>query len=118
MHRIAVTILCLCAVCAVTLSATAATNATRRATLQLTDREPLTLKGTRFLARERVRVTVTLDARRYVRWARANRLGMFVARFGDVHLDRCHNFIGRALGNGGSQATLKLPPHPLCPPQL
>jgi hypothetical protein len=115
MSKVAATIISLCAACAVSLSAAAATDATRRATLQLADRDPLTLKGSRFGSREHVRVTVTIDGRRYVRWGRANRPGTFGVRFGDVHVDRCSGFIARAVGNGGSQASFKLP-QPLCPP--
>jgi hypothetical protein len=117
MKNVAVTILCLCAVGTVSLTAPAATDATRRATLQLIDRDPLTLKGSRFRARERVRVTVTLNGHAYVRWTRASRPGTFAVRFGDVHVDRCSGFIARANGNGGSRASYKLP-QPQCPPPL
>jgi hypothetical protein len=117
MKNIAVTILCLCAACAVAFSAWAATDAGRRPALQLIDRQPLTLKGSRFRARERVRVTVTLNDHAYVRWTRASRPGTFAVRFGDVHVDRCSGFIARAIGNGGSRASYKLP-QPLCPPPL
>jgi hypothetical protein len=117
MNKVTATIFSLCAACAVSLPAPAATDATRRAKLQLTDRGPLTLKGSRFLSRERVRVTVTLDGHPYVRWVRARRPGTFAVRFGDVHVDRCSGFIARAVGNGGSRASFKLP-QPLCPPPL
>jgi hypothetical protein len=117
MNKVTATIFSLCAACAVSLPAPAATDATRRAKLQLTDRGPLTLKGIRFLSRERVRVTVTMDGHPYVRWVRASRPGTFAVRFGDVHVDRCSGFIARAVGNGGSRASFKLP-QPLCPPPL
>jgi hypothetical protein len=117
MNKVAATIFSLGAACAVALSAPAATDATRRAKLQLADREPLTLKGSRFLARERVRVTLTVEGRPYVRWTRAGRPGIFTVRFSEVHVDRCSGFIARAVGNGGSRAEFKLP-QPLCPPPL
>jgi hypothetical protein len=92
------------------------TAGTGRATLTLTDRAPLKLRGRGFLARERVRITVSAPIRKTKRVTASVR-GSFVVTFEDVVVDRCHRLIASAVGNGGSRASAKLP-QPQCPPPL
>jgi hypothetical protein len=88
-----------------------------RAALRLVDGDPVTLKGVRFAARERVRLVVEAGAERRVRFARATRAGWFVASFDSLVFDRCLGFRAFATGARGSAASLKLP-EPACPPGL
>jgi hypothetical protein len=90
---------------------------TKRATLQMVSKQPLVLRGTRFVDDERVRVTVYSQGTRSVRRVRAVNAGRFVVRFSDVFVDRCSGLRALAVGNEGSQAWLKLP-DPACPPTL
>jgi hypothetical protein len=85
--------------------------------LQLVTKQPLVLRGVRFVDDERVRVTVLADETRRVKRVRAVNMGRFVVRFADVFADRCSGLRARAVGNEGSQAWLKLP-DPACPPTL
>ena len=94
----------------------AATEARRSPALRLADREPLTLSGVRFHARELVRVKVTADSGTASRRMRATASGSFTSQF-DLALDRCSGLYAVAVGSRGSRATLKLP-EPLCPPSL
>src|SRR5438045_2937740 len=65
---------------------------------------PLTVRGTGFAARERVRVTVRTTTRTVVRSARTNRDGVFTARFAGVGLGGCGTVA--ATGSSGDRATL------------
>jgi hypothetical protein len=85
-----------------------------KATLRLLDKQPVTLRGVSFRARERVRVTITSDEFRRARTVRATLRGSFTAQF-DVSLDRCMGLIATANGGNGSRAAYKLP-QPQCPP--
>jgi hypothetical protein len=87
---------------------------TRTARLHLADAAPLKLRGTGFVAGERVRVTVTAETRRTKRVS-ADRSGRFVTRVAGVGYDRCNGLLAQAVGSEGSLARLKLP-QPLCPP--
>lgn len=82
----------------------------KRPTLNLVKRAPLTVRGTNFKARERVRVTAV---RRQWR-ARATLRGAFVLTLSGV--DRCSWVRVVAVGDEGSRATLKALPAPACPP--
>jgi hypothetical protein len=87
-------------------------------TLRLLDRQPVTVKGSGFRHRERVRVTVVSD-RVAVRTGRTTSAGTFTVRFAGVSFsfDRCGNgWTVTARGAQGDSATLKLP-QPECPPQ-
>jgi hypothetical protein len=88
--------------------------------LALIDRDPLTLRGTSFVRRERVRVLVEVDGRTEVRRVVANVRGSFSVVFQDVTLEHpCSaGQWARAIGTNGSRAFLKLGPQPLCPPPL
>jgi hypothetical protein len=86
----------------------------RRARLYLADAAPLVLRGTGFVAGERVRVTVSAESTR-TRRVVAGRSGRFVVRFAGVAYDRCNDLLAQAAGSEGSLARLKRP-QPLCPP--
>lgn len=86
----------------------------RTARLQLADAAPLTLRGTGFVAGERVRVTVSARSTRTRRVA-AGRSGTFVVRFAGIAYDRCNGLLAQATGSEGSVARLKRP-QPFCPP--
>jgi hypothetical protein len=86
-----------------------------KASLRLTDRQPLSVQGRYFLSSERVRVRVTGDASAS-RIVRANAAGSFSARFADITVGRCDSVRVVAVGGRGSQATLKTLPAPACLP--
>jgi hypothetical protein len=88
-----------------------------RPTLRLRGTEPLSLAGSRFVARERVRVTVIVPGEQAAaRRVTASRRGSFTVTFPSVDYDRCNSLFGRAVGSEGSRAALKLPA-PQCPPR-
>ena len=80
----------------------------KKATLKLAGGAPLALRGTDFLANEKVRVTLSGKVTR-AKQVTAGPAGGFVVRF-SVALDRCTATIVRAVGAKGSLAGLKLPP--------
>ncbi len=92
-----------------------AAGSTAKASLRLTDRQPLSVQGRYFLSRERVRVRVSgeVSASRIVR---ANSAGSFGVRFDDLAVGRCDLIRVVAVGGRGSQATLKTLPAPACMP--
>jgi hypothetical protein len=87
------------------------------AKLALVSMKPLTLRGTRFLAGEKVRLTVVAAGDRFVRRTTANSAGSFVQRFPDVTDDRCNRLLAVAIGSRGSRASIK-PFQPACPVPL
>jgi hypothetical protein len=85
----------------------------RRATLRLVDVAPVTFRGSAFVPRESVRVTLTRQGRRFVRNARANERGAFNVRFGLVAIDVCRGAVAvSASGDRGTRATFKRPCRP------
>jgi hypothetical protein len=94
----------------------AAGETAKRPVLRLVDRQPVTLNGVSFKARERVRVTVASGDTRRTRTVRATRRGVFVVEF-DLRLGRCAGLFATASGSLGSRAAHKLP-QPQCPPPL
>jgi hypothetical protein len=90
---------------------------TRKATLKLTRSAPLTVRGSRFVPRERVRVSVS-GSREATRRVTASAAGAFVVQFATFTFDRCNAGLSVvAVGSEGSRAGLKLP-EMLCPPPL
>jgi hypothetical protein len=83
--------------------------------LKLVRGAPLTLRGTRFVSGERVRVSAS-SGRTSTRRVNANGSGLFVVRF-PFGYDRCNGLLVTAVGSDGSRATLKRP-ELLCPPRL
>jgi hypothetical protein len=84
------------------LAATAA--AAARPRLSVVRAVPVTVHGTGFTARERVRVTVRTATRGAVRSTRADAHGAFTVRFAGVRLGRCGAVA--ATGARGDRATL------------
>jgi hypothetical protein len=76
----------------------------RRATLRITDLTPLTVRGTHFAPRERVKLLVNAG-RPLTKTVRAGPRGRFVARLG-VRVDAgiC-SVVVQAIGAAGSRAT-------------
>jgi hypothetical protein len=98
-------------------AATGAGDTTRKATLKLTRSAPLTVRGTRFVPRERVRVSVS-GAGQATRRVTASGGGAFVVQFATFSFHRCNaGLVVVAVGSEGSRAGLKLP-EMLCPPPL
>jgi hypothetical protein len=85
-----------------------------RPALRVTSLAPLRVVGTRFVARERVRVTATVDTARSSRLVRASSTGTFAATFADLTADRCVAYVVRAVGASGDVAVVKA--RPLCAP--
>ena len=80
---------------------------TRRAVLIARGVTPFRVQGARFLAGERVRVTVTpTGSAGIVRRVTASRRGTFVLVFRRVHV--CAGVAGRAVGSRGSRASFSL----------
>ena len=96
------------AVCAVLfLTAASASGADRRAALTIADREPLTIRGTRFAPNESVRLLVVSGVVQRARSVRAGSRGGFTAVF-RIGLDRCDALVVQALGSRGSRAHVDL----------
>jgi hypothetical protein len=92
------------------------TDAKRPPALRLVKGKPLVVRGLRFKAGERVRLTARSgeEVRRGV--ARAGAAGMFVETF-SLDFDRCGGLLVSAVGNEGSRAGLKFA-EVYCPPKL
>jgi hypothetical protein len=87
-------------------------------TLRAQRLSPLILRGQRFRALERVRVTVTAADATRRKNVRASRVGSFTASFPSLLVvDKCNADLSAfAVGHRGSRAAFKLP-RPLCAPQ-
>ena len=86
-----------------------------KATLGLGAPAPLTIRGTRFESRERVRLIV-VTRKKITKRLTASQSGTFVVRFRGLAVDRCQGFSAFALGSQGSRASLSLP-NVYCPPR-
>jgi hypothetical protein len=86
--------------------------------LRLVDVAPVKVRGTLFLPREAVRVTLTVR-RTWLRHTRADRTGVFTVSFGLVAIEPCRrSIIAWAVGAGGSRARFERecrPPDPTTP---
>ena len=89
---------------------------TRVAKLRLAAAHPVSLRGSRFLAGERVTVVVSSQGRMRSRTLTAADGGTFLARFTGMPFDRCQGFRAVARGDRGSVAVYKLP-ELMCPPR-
>jgi hypothetical protein len=80
--------------------------ATRRPYLRITDRAPLTVRGSGFLAREYITVTAVADVRRRRRLF-ADARGRFIVAFRGVSVkDECLSYRVRAVGGRGTWVSL------------
>jgi hypothetical protein len=98
--------------------AAAAQGARPRPALRLLAKSPVTLRGTSFHARERVRVTAIAEGAKRVVSTRATKGGSFTAQLpAAMPYDPCLGALTvTAVGRSGDSATLKLPQR-ACPPQ-
>ena len=107
--------LALLTVVAVLIGAGGAGAGTERAkpTLRLIDRTPVKVSGRGFVPRERIRLTVIVDATR-TRRVTAGAAGTFTATVAQTALPRCEGLRIVATGGEGSRAVLKVLPQPAC----
>jgi hypothetical protein len=126
-HRVAMrklaALIVLVACCASASSISAGTSG--KAYLRVVDRDPLTIQGRAFKARERVRVVASVQesaqtmasgseiARKTVR---ATATGSFRVVFSEMSVDRCSLVRVTSVGARGSMAVLKVLPSPMCTP--
>ena len=82
------------------------------ASVRLTDRQPVTVKGSGFKARERVMVRVSPRGwASYAKVVRATSTGRIVAVFSGRALDECTGYTINAAGRRGSRArAIEIPP--------
>jgi hypothetical protein len=96
------------ALCGLVASASSAQESTRKPALKIVAMAPLTVQGTGFRGRERVRV-IAVASSRQVRRLRASTGGRFTAGFPDVAVDRCGGSLTvTAQGRAGSFARTKI----------
>ena len=100
----------------VTLMLAGVASAATKPTLRLRSVDPITVAGSQFRAKERVRLVVTIASESWKRSAVATRAGTFEIVVGAMQLGRCAGLGIRATGSKGSTATLKRPPLPACMP--
>ena len=98
---------------AVALALAAASAAAAAPALRVTASRPLTIKGERFRAFERV--TVTVD-HTLVKHIRAGAAGGFTVIFRGISVSRCDGYSAVARGTRGSRASLNV--HPLACPSV
>jgi hypothetical protein len=120
-------VLIACGTMATSISAgrTGSAGSTGKAYLRLVDREPLTVQGRAFKAREQVRVVAsvpesgkTLAAGSDIvrRTVRATVTGSFRVVFSEITVDRCSLVRVTSVGARGSMAVMKVLPSPMCTP--
>ena len=85
---------------------------TAAATLSVPDTTPFAVRGSRFQAREQVRVVALVEGR-HVKTAVATAAGVFTVRFSGVSVRGCAAYIVRATGSKGSVAYVRH--QPACP---
>ena len=90
------------AICALLFLTASASGAGRSARLVIDDREPLTIRGTRFATNEKVKLLVS-GPRQLTRSVRADERGGFTTRF-RFALGRCDALVVQAVGIRGSRA--------------
>jgi hypothetical protein len=79
-----------------------------QAVLRLVDLAPVTFRGSDFVARETVRVTVTRQNNTFAKTVRANAQGAFRVTFGLIAIDVCRGYVRAiATGDRGSRAAFK-----------
>lgn len=94
----------------------AAAGAEGRPAVALTDTEPVSVRGLRFDAGERVTVRVVVRGKaRQTKLVRAGRTGTFTATFATLAVTDCDVYTVQALGWRGSRATYAHLPPPCGP---
>jgi hypothetical protein len=95
--------------------AAASASAAPPPSLRLAASNPVVVAGRSFKPLEQVRVTLLVQDQRLVRSIRASAPGTFTVSFPAVVHDPCTSALAvRAVGAGGSRATMKLIPR-MCP---
>jgi hypothetical protein len=107
----------LLAIIVLALALTGTGMASTAPSLRLVTMKPLVVSGRDFKPQERVLVKLNAGRTGGVRHAVASSTGAFRASFGPVTLGRCGGFAVRAIGSGGSVASLKRAPLPACMPE-
>jgi hypothetical protein len=102
-------------VLAVGVGASTAGGTAQKASLRITDRDPLTLRGEGFQSRERVSIALSAPVQRR-KMTRASATGSLRVTFLEISATRCDSVRAVAVGGAGSRATLKLLPAPACSP--
>ena len=92
-----------------------ALSTTARPAIAVAGTNPLSVRGSRFHAGERVTVTAWVTGR-HVRIVRAGSSGSYTARFRAVVIESCQAYVIKAVGSRGSRASVKRTPE--CPPPL
>lgn len=93
---------------ALAVAVTAPAGSAASARLSVVGVAPLTVRGTGFAPRERVRVVAVVHGTT-TRLARAGATGVFVVRFSQVEVPTCTGFVVRAFGAAGTRATARVP---------
>jgi hypothetical protein len=93
---------------AVALAGVATANGKTTPGLQVLDRSPLVVRGTGFLSRERVVVTVSISGERTRRGVIATYRGTFAVHFDDIRLDACTGATLIATGRRSQAVSLKI----------
>ena len=88
----------------------------QKATLKLMRSTPLTLRGTNFGSKERVRLVVVAAHEKTTKRLIAGAGGTFVVRFSEIRVNRCKGFTAFAIGARGSRASTTTP-SVYCPPR-
>jgi hypothetical protein len=91
------------------LAVASAGSASTHPTLRLTDDASVTLRGTGFKDRERVRVMVATKTHAS-KSVTASTAGAFVVRFAGMSTSACAGFSATAVGTNGSRASFKRSP--------
>ena len=86
-----------------------------RASLDVVSVDPLRLRGLRFRAHERARVTAWIDGRKAIAWTRAGPRGGFLVRLPTRPSSPGCTVRAVAVGNRGSRATIAFD-HVVCAP--
>jgi hypothetical protein len=91
------------------LAVSAASSATSRPALRVTDLSPFTVHGVRFASGEHLRIVITTK-RRYVRRLEATARGTFTLKLRRVSVRRCGQYSVRVYGPSGVRTWVKSPP--------
>lgn len=78
-----------------------------KATIQVTDASPFTVRGVGFAPSERVIVVAQIKGR-HVKSVTASKTGTFLLPFLNISLGNCPAYIVRATGHRGSRAYLRV----------
>ncbi|MEA2364383.1 MAG: hypothetical protein QOD71_3528 [Thermoleophilaceae bacterium] len=107
---------CVVAAAIAAIAATPGGAAAPGPTLTLVSMRPVTVQGTGFHARERIRVVLHAPSGEYRRRARAGASGAFSTQFTHAQIGHCERFSISATGRRGSHASAGRRAPVGCPP--